>query len=96
MSVIELKGDVIAKLESGVVQDIYLFIGIPSAGGSLDMSSVNNTVIISYIDDDHLIPTVNWTMQKLGTVNDDDILDPAELFMITVDIGVGKYNAGVL
>ncbi|MFH1651648.1 MAG: archaellin/type IV pilin N-terminal domain-containing protein [Chloroflexota bacterium] len=101
MSVVELKGDVIAKVENGEIKQIYLFVGTPAAGGSVDFtdsSNSTNTVVISYMDSDMLIPTVNWSMQRLSDVNADNLLDPAELFLITVDLSttanlsIGAYE----
>ena len=100
MSVVELKGDVIAKIEDSQVQEIYLFVGTPAAGGSVDFTSTANgssTVVISYMDNDQMFPSVNWTMEKLSTVNTDNILDPAEMFLVTLDLSgnnivVGPYD----
>lgn len=89
MSVVEIRGDVFARVESSQVQQIYLFVGTPAAGGAVDFTDTSNgtnTVVISYMDSSQMIPTVNWTMQKLSTVNADDLLDPAELFLITVNL----------
>ena len=36
MSTIELKGDVVAKMESGEVTQIYLNVGLPAAGYPVD------------------------------------------------------------
>jgi len=97
MSVIEIKGDVIAKIEDSQVKEIYVFVGTPAAGGSVDFtdtSNSTNTVVISYMDNDQMIPTVNWTMQKLSTVNTDDLLDPAELFLVTVDLSSANITIG--
>ena len=100
MSVVEIKGDVIARVQSGRVQEVYLFVGTPAAGGSVDFtdtSNGSNTVVISYVDTDQMFPSVNWTMQKLSTVNTDNLLDPAELFLVTVDLSsnnivIGPYD----
>ena len=97
MSVIEIKGDVIAKIENSQVKEIYLFVGTPAAGGSVDFTDTansTNTVVISYMDSDQMFPTVNWTMQKLSTVNTDDMLDPAELFLVTVDLSSANITIG--
>ena len=105
MSVIELKGDVIAKVVDSEVKSIYLFVGTPAAGSPVDFTATannTNTVVISYMDADQMFPTVNWTMQKLSTVNTDNILDPAELFLVTVDlassanISIGPYEVFAL
>jgi archaellin len=102
MATIELKGNVVAKMESSVVTELYFNVGIPSAGSPVDFTPTTNstnTVVISYFDADHMIPTVNWTIQKLSTINNDDLLDPNELFQVTVilpttgNISVGPYDS---
>ena len=101
MSTVELKGNVIAKMESSVVKEIYLFVGTPAAGSPVDFtgtSNSTNTVVISYSDADNMIPSVNWTMQKLSTINTDNLLDENELFLVTVDlsnsgnVSIGAYH----
>ena len=99
MSTVELKGSVIAKMENSLVSELYLFVGTPAAGTPVDFTGTANStnrVVISYHDAFTLIPTVNWTMQKLSTINDDNLLDANELFMITVDLSstdnVGAYH----
>lgn len=102
MATIELKGNVVAKMESSVVTELYFNVGIPAAGSPVDFTPTTNstnTVVISYFDADHMIPTVNWTIQKLSTINTDDLLDPNELFQVTVilpttgNISVGPYDS---
>ena len=98
MSVLEPKGDVIAKMENSVVKEVYLCVGIPAAGHPVDFGSTSNgtkIVVISYSDEDNIIPSVNWTLQKLSTMNTDDPLDGNELFMITIDLwGTGNVTIG--
>jgi len=98
MSVLEPKGDVIAKMENSVVKEVYLCVGIPTAGHPVDFGSTSNStkiVVISYSDEDNFIPAVNWTLQKLSTMNTDDLLDENELFMITMDLsGTGNVTIG--
>ena len=89
MSTVELKGDVTAKMENNEVTEIYLFVGIPAAGSPVDFTPSANTthpVVISYVDADTLVPSANWTMQKLSVINNDNLLDQNELFMVTVDL----------
>ena len=96
MSAVELKGDVLAKMSSNLVEEIYLFVGIPSAGNPVDFTGTANgtqKVIISYSDADTMIASVNWTMSKLSTINSDNLLDKNELFMVTVDLS-GTDNIG--
>ncbi len=89
MSTIELKGNIIAKMSSNVVQELYLFVGIPAAGTPIDFTGTANgtqKVVISYTDADTLLPSVNWTITKLSTINSDNLLNQNELFMLTVDL----------
>lgn len=102
MSTVELKGDIVAKMTDNVVTEIYFCVGIPAAGNPVDFTSPTSgntsTVVISYVDADVLIPSANWTLQKLSTINDDNLLDPNELFQVTVDlansgnISIGAYD----
>jgi flagellin FlaB len=101
MSTIELKGDVVAKMEGSVVTEIYLCVGIPAAGYPVDFTpaSGNNTsAVITYHDADNLIPSLNWTIERLSSLNSDNLLDPNELFLLTIplptsgNVSVGPYH----
>jgi flagellin FlaB len=105
MSTIELKGNVIAKMQDSEVREIMLFVGIPAAGSPVDFTPTDNSthaVVISYFDADHLFASVNWTVDKLSTINNDYLLDPNELFMVTVsmpttdNVSVGPYDSFAL
>jgi flagellin FlaB len=104
MSTIELKGNVIAKMENGIVTEVYLYVGLPAAGHSVDFTPTDNStnfVVISYSDADNLVPSVNWTVTKLSTINNDNLLDTNELFMLTVfmpsgNVSVGRYDSFAL
>jgi flagellin FlaB len=102
MSTLELKGNVVAKMESSVVTELYFNVGIPAAGSPVDFTPTansSNTVVISYFDADHMIPSVNWSIQKLSTINNDNLLDPNELFQVTIvlpttgNISIGPYDS---
>ena len=89
MSTIELKGSVLGKMQNNLLQELYLFVGIPAAGYPVDFTDTSNStnkVVISYADSDTMIPSVNWTMQKLSTINTDNLLDQNELFLVTIDL----------
>lgn len=97
MSVLELKGDVIAHINAGVLQDVELTVGIPSAGNPVDFSTTENgtkMVVVSYSDDTDIFPTCNWTLAKLSDLNGDELLDPNELFEITVDLSTAGVTTG--
>jgi len=95
MSTLEIKGNIIAKMESGVVTDIYLCVGIPAAGSPVDFTPSSENIsplVISYSDADNLIPTLVWTIDKLATINDDNLLDPNELFQVDITIPTGNVT----
>jgi flagellin FlaB len=95
MSTLEIKGNIIAKMESGVVTDIYLCVGIPAAGSPVDFTPSSENIsplVISYSDADNLIPTLVWTIDKLATINDDNLLDPNELFQVDIIIPTGNVT----
>jgi flagellin FlaB len=104
-STVEIKGSIIAKMEGGVVTDILFDVGIPAAGSAVDFNPTSSNVsplVISYSDAHTLIPSVNWTIMKLATINDDNLLDPNELFQVDVDltssanISIGAYQSFTL
>ena len=102
-STVELKGDIIAKMESGVVTEVYFTVGSRPGAEAVDFTDTSNStnkVIISFNDQYQRLPTVNWTMQKLTYMNSDNLLDPNELFQITVDLSstdnVGAYHTFTL
>jgi len=101
MSTIELKGNIVGRMESGELQEIYLCVGIPAAGYPVDFTPAtgnNTSVVITYSDADTLIPSMTWTVERLTTMNDDYLLDPNELFEVTIDLSdsdnitIGAYD----
>jgi flagellin FlaB len=96
-STIEMKGDVMGRMENGILTTLYFTVGTTTAGDSIDFTppTANSTslVVISYNDAYQIFPTVNWTMAKLNTTDPDNILDKNELFMITVDLTCVSANA---
>ena len=104
-STIEIKGDVIAKMESGVVTEIYFTVGGRPGNQPVDFTdtsdnSTGNKVIISFTDQYQRLSSVNWTMLKLNSSNADNLLDAYEMFQITVDLSstdnVGPYHTFTL
>jgi flagellin FlaB len=97
MSTLEVKGNIIAKMVGGVVTDIYFCVGIPAAGYPVDFNPSSENIsplVISYSDPDTMIPTLNWTIEKLSTINDDNLLDSNELFQVDVTIPTGNVTIG--
>ena len=95
-STVTVRGDVLAKMESGVVTEIYFSLGTVGQGDRFDFtdtSAGNNTVVISYSDQYQQYPSLNWTLTKIVSSGADNILDENELFQITVDLSMINDNA---
>lgn len=95
-STVTLRGDVLAKMESGVVTEIYFCVGTVGQGDRYDFTDTtagNNTVVISYSDQYQQYPSLNWTLSKIVSVGTDNILDENELFQIGVDLSTVNDNA---
>jgi archaeal flagellin FlaB len=86
---VTLKGNVHAKMEDGYATEVYVPISAISGGNPTDFtdtSSNSTKVAVSYSDSSHYLSSVNWTLTKVTTVNEDNLLDENEIFMITVDL----------
>jgi len=100
MSTVEIRSNIVAKMVAGSVTEISFCVGIPAAGTPVDFSpsSANiSPIVISYMDADNYLPSVNWTLQKLATINTDNLLDHNELFQVTVlmpgaPVDIGAYD----
>lgn len=106
---VSVRGNVIAKMENGYLKEVYIPIASVSGGDPSDFSdsSSNSTkVVVSYTDSNYQFSSVNWTLTKVSTVNDDNLLDENEIFMITVSlenltsgnstVRIGPYNRFML
>jgi flagellin FlaB len=103
MATVEIRGDIIAHMVASRVTDISFCVGVPEAGSPVDFTppSGNGTqkVVVSYSDAEHYLPSVNWTVARLSWGNDDYLLDPNELFQMTVlmptsgNISIGAYDS---
>ncbi len=96
-STIEIKGNVYGRMENSVLTEVYFTIAAATHGDMIDFTdtssgNASNKVIISYSDKYQVIPTINWTMDKLNTESTDNLLDKNELFMITVDLSTVSDN----
>lgn len=94
-NVLLLKGSVLALMSGGYVTTAYLSLGVLPGGEGVDFTDTSgglNTVVISFSDSYQQYPSLNWTLTKMSTLNTDNILDPSELFQLTVDLTV--VNAG--
>jgi archaeal flagellin FlaB len=102
-STVEIKGDIIAKMENGKVTEVFFTVGGRPGNEPVDFTDTSNTtnkVVISFQDQYQVINTVNWTLTKLVSQNDDNLLDMNELFLVTVDLAatdnIGPYHTFTL
>lgn len=109
MATLEIRGDIIARMVDNEVADISFCVGVPAGGSSVDFTPSDNIsdnrtqlVVVSYSDADNYLPSVNWTVERLSWGNDDYLLDPNELFQMTVvlpssgNISIGPYDSFAL
>ena len=68
--------------------DYVIFTLANVAGGEpIDFTvSPDNTVIIDYRDEDQYVANLTWTKNHLGQDDEDQLLEPGELFEITVPV----------
>ncbi len=95
-STIELKGNVMAKMEEGYITEVYFTVGTCGAAEALDFTDTaegNNVVVVSYSDAYQHVPKLDWTLTKLNSDQEDNMLDANELFLITVDVSVVNDGA---
>jgi flagellin FlaB len=96
-STIEIKGNMYGSTDNGILQEVYFTLASTTAGDTIDFTPPNsanysNLVVISYTDQYQMFPSVNWTLTKLNSNGDDNLLDRNELFMITVDLRCVSAN----
>jgi len=95
-STMELKGNVILKMEEGFGTELYFTVGCPAASDAIDFTDTtdgNNVVVISYSDAYQQYPSIDWTITKLNSTDVDNLLDPNELFQVTVDLSAVNDGA---
>jgi flagellin FlaB len=97
-STVEVKGNIYGRMENSVLQEVYFTLATTTGGDMIDFTppsatgNYTNLVVISYTDQYQIFPTVNWTLTKLNTNGEDNLLDKNELFMITVDLRMVSDN----
>lgn len=95
-STMELKGNVLLEMENGYGKNLIFTVGVASASDPIDFTGTSNStnkVVVSYSDAYQIIPSANWTVTKLVSSGDDNLLDPNELFLITVDLSAVNDGA---
>ena len=106
MATVEIRGNIIARMVDSEVADISFCVGVPAAGSPVDFTPADNVsgnrtqlVVVSYSDAQNYLPSVNWSVERLSWGNDDYLLDPNELFQMTVympssgNISIGAYDS---
>ena len=97
MATVEIRGNIIARMQGGEVQEVYVTVGIPMAGTPVDFSPSTaniSPVVISYSDTNTLLPKLDWTVNRLSIINDDYLLDALELFQLQIIIPTGNVSIG--
>jgi archaeal flagellin FlaB len=92
---VELKGNVIAKMEDGFATELYLTVGLVPSGSPVDLTDTadgKNKTTISYSDSYNQYPNLDWTVAFINSGNGDNVIDPGELAQITVNLS--KVNDG--
>ena len=95
-SAIEVKGNAYGRMTNNVLTSVYFTVATTTGGDMIDFTDTDNftnKVVISYTDAYQIFPSVNWTLTKLNTHTNDNILDQNELFMLTVDLSCVSANA---
>lgn len=88
-STLELKGNVIAKMDTGYMTEVYFTLGILSTGNAIDVTDTaggTNRMIISYSDAYHQYPSLDWTSTFINVNNGDTMLDTGEICQVSVDL----------
>ena len=70
----------------------------PTADSATGLAAAdsNNTIVISYIDEDQRQDDLYWTVTKLGKADADDLLEVNEMFQVTLGSVTAGSGAGNL
>jgi flagellin FlaB len=80
----ELSGSVIATSNGTEVTDVALDIALAAGGSAVNWdSTADNRVVVSYIDENQVESDLDYTATVI-TGDGDDVLEPGELFEISV------------
>jgi flagellin FlaB len=101
---VELKGNVVAEMDAATssVKTISFTVGVVPGGSAIDLTpnpvpagggaaAVVNRLIISYQDNIQMVPSLYFTVDYINNNNGDDMLDPSELAVITVNLEKANY-----
>ena len=88
---LQIKGSVIATATStganGTIDDITFTVEGAMEGLAIDFTEpTDNVVVISYLDSTQVSRDLDWSVTKVGSTDDDDLLEGDEKFEITVDL----------
>ena len=95
-SCVELRGSVLLKMVGGYGTTLYCTLGVTPGSAGIDFTDTSNStnkVIIAYSDQYNQYPTLDWTTTVLTSTDNDTMLDPNELFLITIDLSTVSDNA---
>jgi len=88
---LQIKGSVIAMANTtganGTIDDITFTVEGAMQGLAIDFTEpTDNVVVISYLDSTQVSRDVDWSVTKVGSTDDDDLLEGDEKFELTVDL----------
>jgi flagellin FlaB len=88
---LQIKGSVIATANTtganGTVDNITFTVEGAMEGLAIDFTEpTDNVVVISYLDSTQVSRDLDWSFAKVGSTDDDDLLEGDEKFELTVDL----------
>ena len=88
---LQIKGSVIATATTtganGTVDDVTFTVEGAMEGLAIDFTEpTDNVVVISYLDSTQVSRDLDWSVAKVGSTDDDDLLEGDEKFELTVDL----------
>jgi len=88
---LQIKGSVIAMANTtganGTIDDITFTVEGAMQGLAIDFTEpTDNVVVISYLDSTQVSRDVDWSVTKVGSTDDDDLLEGDEKFELTIDL----------
>lgn len=90
---IQLQGSLIAQGDSHEITELSFTIA--SVTGAKPLNLTDNSLKISYRDQNQRVNNLTWTQRFQGSHNDNDLLDPGELLQLTIPLtGVLKAHLG--
>jgi flagellin FlaB len=101
---VELKGNVIAEMDetTASVRSLSFTVGVVPGGSAIDLTpnpvpdpaspvAATNRLIVTYQDSIQQVPSLYFTVDYINYNNGDDMLDPGELALVTINLEKANY-----